>query len=181
VLFHPVALSFETRLMCPSGDVHAAVPTGTGDFRGEFRVALSKALTQVPIYFDLEVGYMFRGSTSIFDPHQTPNPDSPYNAEIHYAQEVAVHGEVGGTILRWKNVDRLVLTGYVDYRTSVKRPEASDFFTLVPDATESTIVGGVLSYQFWRMLGIMGRVSGVVEGRLFPRAVTGGGALFANY
>ena len=177
LLVDPVAIALEARMTAPAGDPNAVIPTGSGDFRGELRLAVAKAFERVPIYVDFEFGFTLRGSTLF----KNPDPSLP-SMVTNYAPEIAVHGEVGGVLVRWKNVDRLMLTLMTDYRGSTSRESgASGLFNLIPNNSELTTVGINLAWRFYRWFGIMGRFTQAVQGKRLPQITTGGAALFVSY
>jgi hypothetical protein len=177
VLVDPVAIAIEARMTAPAGDSNAVIPTGSGDFRGELRLAVAKAFERVPIYVDFEFGLTLRGSTLI----KSNDPSMPPEAR-NYAPEVAVHGEVGGVLVRWKNVDRLMLTLMADYRGSTQRNNVTGgLFDLIPQNSELTTVGANLAWRFYRWFGILGRFTQAVQGKRLPQVTTGGAALFVSY
>ena len=69
ILELPVAFALETRLFVPTGDALDVIPLGSGDFRGEIRLALGKSWSRLklPLYFDVEVGVMLRGAATVRD------------------------------------------------------------------------------------------------------------------
>ncbi len=178
ILENPVAFALEARLFVPLGDTKTIIPLGTGDFRGELRLALGKAWSRlkVPVFVEAEVGVMFRGTGTVrgFD------VGNNYEDLVHYAPEIVVHGEVGVVAVRVKQTDRLILSLSVDYRGSTRRSEEPSF-TLTPETQEITTVNLSALIFIWKGLGLSLRGSQVAEGRrtLLMTSVFGG--VFASF
>ena len=173
----PFALGLETRLVFPSGNSQIILPTGSGDFRGELRLAAAKTLPWVPIYFDFEFGFTLRGSATVID-QLAPSGTSL----ARYAPELVLHGEVGGPLVRWRQVDRLILSFYVDYRGSTQRSNVADAtFSIIPENSEFTTISVQVLWYAYHGLGINARFTQAVEGRRLPHTSTVAGALYAEW
>jgi hypothetical protein len=200
VLRDPLAVAFETRLMVPTGNPRAVVPTGTGDFRGELRLIASKALQVLPIYFDWEFGFTLRGGANvnsaalqdtmdpktllpISDPQCANDPNCKVGVTVvNYSPEIVMHGEVGAALVRWQGANRVMLIAMVDYRGSTTHSKTGDFsFTLVPNDSELTTIGANLMWFVYHGIGISARFVQSVEGRRLPHFTTVGGTLFVAY
>lgn len=178
-LLDPVALALEARFTAPSGNSKSPLPTGSGDFRAELRLVLSKSFDRVPIYLDFETGLMLRGSGRVYDPFSTA-PDS--TSLVNFSPQVTVHAEVGGTLIRWKKVDRLMLVVNVDFVGSTRKSDVTlATLALYPENSEMTTVTFTLASVIWRGLGVMVRAAPVVEGLQLPVLRTFGGAVFASW
>jgi hypothetical protein len=183
-LVQPFALALETRLWIPTGDQNANIPLGSGDTREELRVVASKSFDRVPIYIDFEFAFTMRGHTVLSNKLSLQADGSATN----YSPEVAMHGEIGGTLVRWK-YDRVVLSVMADYRASTElygsdfpmatKPPA--FFTIIPETARMTTVGAVLLVYLIRNLGVSVRFSDMVDGARVPALMTFGGAVFGTY
>jgi len=176
---NPLAVALEVRLGFPTGDPLKIIPLGTGDFRGELRLAIGKAWSDlvVPIYFDIEFGFMLRGGATVRDSLNFPDGTKIAN----YAPELAFHTEVGLTILKTKKIDRLLLIAIADYRGSTRREAAIGNLNFTPETSEMTAIGGSLMGFIWRGLGVSLRYTHVVQGRSIPVTGTVAGAVFASF
>jgi hypothetical protein len=176
LLLDPVAIALEARMTAPSGDVNAVIPKGTGDFRGELRLALAKAFDRVPIWINFEFGFTLRGTAEL----NPPMPGAP-RPLVKYAPEVAIHGEVGGSLVRWKGADRLLLIAALDYRTSTTR-DTGDFATsLLVENYELTTFTANLVWFAYHGFGVNARFTQAVQGRRQLETSTIAGSLFVNY
>jgi hypothetical protein len=173
ILQVPFALALEGRVTVPFGDVNGIIPLGPGDTRSELRLAASKMFERVPIYVDGEFGFTLRG---------TAVPKNLLGeAPVHYENEIFVHAEVGGSLVRWK-YDRVILSLNVEHRQSVHLPDMDVAATTIfPAKSSLTTVGGTLLVYFIRNLGATLRINQVVASRLLPSITTYGAGLFGTY
>ena len=178
-LVNPLAIAIEARLGFPSGNNAAVLPTGSGDFRGELRVAFGKAFERIPVYFDAEFGYMFRGAGKVFDPLSTDQVN--HLTLLNYAPEFAIHFELGGTLLRLGGVDRLLFKVGTDYRGSTQKSSGDAAFSLAPENAELTTVSAALIGVVYRWFALKIDFAQAVEGLRVPFFTQIGGALVANY
>ena len=175
ILEQPFALALETRLTFASGNANRIIPTGQGDTRGEIRLVATKQLTQIPIYFDFEFGFTFRGHANFTSPINGPT-------SVDYAPEMAIHGEVGGTVVRWKGMDRLLLVLSADWRQSTTNPaDTLTFFSVTPAASQQVWVNGSAMAYIIRNLGVNFRYGGMVAGERLPVLQTVGGGIFGTW
>ena len=175
----PLPISLEARLMFPSGKSAEALPTGSGDFRGELRLAFAKSFS-FPLYFDVEFGVTLRGAGTVYDPISSTANHTVVN---NYSPELVLHGEVGATLLRWRNMDRLLLAVAVDYRgsTTKEQPGSDATVSLYPANSELTTIGPRLMAFLYRGLGIAVAYTQAVEGLRVPVVSTVGGSIFVAY
>jgi hypothetical protein len=177
LLLQPLAVALETRLGFPTGNTMARIPTGSGDFRGELRFVFGRAFRRVPIYFDVEFGFMLRGTGKVPDPSLAGGVKL-----VAYDPELVLHGEVGGVLLRWRDQDRLILSVAADYRGSTVQASADDtLFTVIPQNSRITSVGVAASAILYKWFGVLVRYAGAVEGLRLPKVNTVSGALFVSY
>jgi hypothetical protein len=178
LLLDPVAIAVEARLTFPSGDSRSPLPTGSGDFRGELRLVMSKAFRRLPIYLDFEMGILLRGSGRVYDPLSTA---SDHTSLVNFAPQLTLHGEVGGTLVRWRGADRLLLVVGLDYVGSTSRTETTlGALSLYPENSELTTINFTVMGFVWRGLGVLFRATRSVEGLRLPEITTFGGALIAT-
>jgi hypothetical protein len=173
-----VTVSIESRLGFPTGDSRSVIPIGSGDFRGELRLAVAKAWTQIPIYFDCEFGFTLRGSGLVTD-----RTSATGTAMTNYAPEVVLYAEVGAALLRWKGVNRILLAFSAGYRGSTVKedPAAQLAFTPSPSNSENTAIGVVLTTYLMPWMGVYGRFTQSVEGLRLPKLTTGAAGIFFTY
>src|SRR5262249_15157537 len=99
---------------------------------------LGKSFYPLPIYFDVEFGYNLRSASQTFtfnevygtgNSHKPGTLDGLLRHPVLFSPEVAVHGELGLTLVRWHYADRLQLVINVDYRGTTSRSPGgpSDF------------------------------------------------------
>jgi hypothetical protein len=178
ILQKPVAFAFEGRLYVPTGDTIGLIPLGSGDYRGDMRLALGKSWSdiKVPVYGMIEVGTMLRGTATVRDVTRVGTDRS----DVTYAPEVFFHTEFGLTVLKTKNTDRLLVIGMLDYRSSTRRRDV-EAFSLTPATQEILSYGGTVMAFLWRGLGLSVRATHVPLGRNTLNTVTVAGAVFASF
>lgn len=186
ILERPVAFAFEGRLYIPSGDPLKIIPLGTGDFRGEMRLALGKAWDNkvLPVYVEAETGVMLRGTGTT----RSTSPDpitGDYTVDTHYAPEFLLHGELGITAVRVKQQDRLLLSAGVDYRRSTRAmgqaERSMDPVNLTPNTQEYTLFNFNAVAFLWKGLGVSARYSQICQGRNTLMLSTVYGGVFASF
>jgi hypothetical protein len=174
VLQVPFLLSIEARVWTPTGDVSALPPLGQGDIREELRAVATKALDRIPLYFDLEFGFTYRGNASFNNQLLGPTV-------VSYQPEIVAHGEIGATLIRY-SYDRLILTAALEHRQSTSLPvNEPTALTIIPPRSLFTTVSGSLLVYFFRNMGVNLRFSQAVAGRLLPSMTTVGAGLFGTY
>ena len=179
ILVDPIAIAIEVRMTAPSGKVNDVIPTGSGAFSGELRLAIGKAFQRLPIWIDFEMGFILRGTADLLVDRF--NGDGT-TAPLGYSPQLTIHGEVGGSLIRWKRLDRLIFMINADYTMSVERDSGTDAsFTLAPRTPEFATVGAALMGFLYKGLGVSARFSQAVEGRFVPFATNIGAAVFYNY
>jgi hypothetical protein len=179
LVLQPIAFSLEMRLGFPTGDAKLPLPTGSGDFRGELRAVLSHAFEQVPLWFDVEFGFVLRGAGRVYN---LTSASADHTSLVNFAPQMVLHGELGAALLRWRKANRLLLIASVDYVGSTTKSAATEVtVSLYPENSELTTINGALMGFFWRGLGALLRVSRTVEGLRQPELTTFGGALFAQW
>jgi hypothetical protein len=180
----PLAVALEARLTVPTGftgNTTSPLPTGTGDVRGELRLAVAKQLPYVPIYVDGEFGFALRGSGKVYDPNASSNN---FQNVVNYAPELVIHGEIGAALVKWKGATRLLLIASVDYRGSTTKQVGGlgdTLLSLTPENSEVTSISGALMWYAWHGLGIQARFQQIVEGLRIPKITTFGGSIFVDY
>jgi len=179
VLLEPVAISLEARLGFPTGNSKRLLPTSSGDFRGELRLVLSKAFERVPIYFDLEFGFMLRGGGHVFDLTSSA-PD--HTTLVNFSPQLTLHGEIGASLIKWQGATRLLLAFSADYVGSTQQDATTEAsLNLYPANSEVTSINVTLMGFFYKGFGGLLRFSQFLEGREQPKLTTFGGALFATW
>ena len=183
LLKDPMAAAIEARMVFPTGSTGSAdspLPNGTGDVRGEIRVAVGKQLPYVPIYVEGEFGFVMRGHGDIYSHDQ---PTNNFKQPVDYAPEIVVHGEVGASLVKWQGATRLLLIASVDYRGSTAKDQGSlgDLLSLAPRTSELTSISGALMWYAYHGLGLQARFTQIVEGLRIPKITTVGGAIFVDY
>ena len=179
LLTAPIAVAVETRLGLPTGDSRSIIPTGSGDLRGEMRLAFGKAWSSLPLYFDLEFGLMFRGAARVRDQFAA---DGSGVSLANYAPELAIHGELGGALLRLANQNKVSLIVFFDYRGSTqKSTDTSAAFSVLPENSELTTVGAALAIHLYSWCSALLRYTQAVEGLRLPQLSVFGAALVAQY
>jgi hypothetical protein len=175
----PIAAALELRLGFPSGDPKRPLPTGSGDFHGELRAVVSKSFERVPLWFDVEMGFVLRGGAYVYNALSSA---ADHTALVNYAPQISLHGELGVVVLKWKQAERLLLIASVDYLGSTTRSAMSELsLALYPDNSELTTINVNLMAYLWRGLGLSLRASQAVEGLRQPILTTFGGAVFARW
>jgi hypothetical protein len=119
----PLAAAIELRLTFPTGDSKRPLPTGSGDFHGELRAVISKSFKRVPIWFDVEMGFVLRGAGHLYNPLSSA---ADHTSLVNFAPQISLHGEIGVVLLRWLQSDRLLLVAGVDYLGSTTKSEQSE-------------------------------------------------------
>jgi hypothetical protein len=181
LLLRPIAVAAEARLGFPTGAAKQFLPTGSGDFRGELRLAVSRNFYQllIPIYFDVEFGFMMRGAGRVYDP-VSASPD--HTSLINFAPEIYVRGEVGAIFFAKRTLGRTVLALAADYRGSTTKADTTAaLVALYPENGEYTTINLSVMVYLWRGLGVTARFARNVEGLRLPQLTTFGGAIFAEF
>jgi hypothetical protein len=180
----PLAAAIEAKMTFPTastGSASSPLPNGTGDLRGELRLAVGKQLPYVPIYVAGEFGFVLRGTGSVYDLNSLT---ADHKTLVPYAPELVVHGEVGASLVKWQGVTRLLLIASVDYRGSTVKEVGGlgdTLLSLTPADSELTSISGALMWYVWHGLGLQGRFTQIVEGLRIPKITTVGGAIFVDY
>lgn len=175
----PIAAAIELRLGFPTGDPKRPLPTGSGDFHGELRAVVSKAFERVPLWFDVEMGFILHTGAYVYNPLSSA---ADHTALVNYAPQISLHGELGVVILKWRQAERLLLIASVDYLGSTTKSVMSELsLALYPENSELTTINFNLMGYVWRGLGLSARVARSVEGLRQPELTTFGGAVFARW
>lgn len=183
----PIALAVEARFTFPSGVTNSPqsaskdviIPTGQGDYRQELRAVASKGFDKVPIYIDAELGFTLRGHVLL--QNQITGFGKNNGIDTHYKPEFVVHGEIGGTVVRWRGVDRLVLALNVEHRQSTEIDAKSVFSTIIAESSRQTWIGVNGIVYFTRNFGVNLSFRRALEVINLPYLTSVGGALFGTY
>jgi hypothetical protein len=179
LVLDPIAVAAEARLIFPTGDSRSVLPTGAGDFRGELRLAISKAWTRVPIYFNFEFGFLLRGTGQVYS---FTSSAADHTSPVDYDSQMTIKGEVGAALIRWHHQNRLVLDFTVDYLGSLHRAAMSEAtLALFPANSKLTTIDVKLMGYLYKGFGVQLRFAQTVEGEQQPDLTTAGGALFVTW
>jgi hypothetical protein len=179
LVLDPLAVALEARLGFPTGDSRSPLPTGSGDFRGELRLAISKAWQRVPIYFNFEFGFVLRGTGHVYD---ITSSAKDHTSPVDYDPQITARGEIGAALLRWHGQDRLVLDLTLDYVGSTHSAATTEAaLALFPAQSRLTTINVTLMGYFYKGFGALFRFARTVEGEQQPVLTTFGGALFETW
>jgi hypothetical protein len=181
----PFALALELRLGLPTGDTDENIPTGSGDVRGEARVAVGKIWTfgMPSLALSGEMGFMFRGNTEI----KSDLGGSLGYVQTSYAPELVLRSELDLIIpFHRLGLHQLIPNVVFDYRGSISRlPDpttmAANTFSVIPENSRLlTVTGSVMWYVYYGF-GATFRYTQALSGARLPTTSTVGGALFYEF
>ena len=92
-----------------------------------------------------------------------------------------MHGEIGGTLVRWKGQDRLVLALNVEHRQSTEIDAKSVFSTIIAESSRQTWIGVNGLVYFTRNVGVNLSFRRALEVINLPYLTSVSGAIFGTY